>query len=462
MSHSWQKPLNIVASGALVLGALGFSAGAASASSAHRPAAKATTVVFSDYENAPTLNQAQYNGVAVAENNYLLDTFGQSPYYNNKFKLQPGFFKSIAKPQNKGLTYNWTLRSGMKWSNGKPITNKDFLLAWRVESNPASGPACLGSCDYIKSVTLKGKYGIVWHMKQVYGPAPFASQPGFMPTSWDGISCKFSKGSCNGPLSGKAAQTQINNCLKSTGACTPIATRVYLDQSFNYESPSDVHAGPYDLVSYSNTSGVNHITYKPNKYWKASYVGASAGTKFKNLIYQQYTDQPSMINAAARHDTDVTNDYTLLDEGLLRKAAKGNFKIEESGTWFPEELFFNTYNKKVNIAGGGPSGVKNPAADTRVRQALSLSYDRAALIANAYGVSRGEAAKYVSYTNPILSTPLLKAPFADKSITGAWDPIKGKYVKPAQGSAIARCQEAVEAGWLQQGLRLLYHHQRWR
>src|SRR3989440_8388469 len=36
-----------------------------------------------------------------------------------------------------GLTYSFTLRSGLKWSDGRPLTAKDFEWAWKRNTDPA-------------------------------------------------------------------------------------------------------------------------------------------------------------------------------------------------------------------------------------------------------------------------------------------------------------------------------------
>ncbi|MEI9999408.1 MAG: ABC transporter substrate-binding protein [Verrucomicrobiota bacterium] len=37
-----------------------------------------------------------------------------------------------------GLTYTFHLRSGIRWSNGDPITAQDFLNSWERTLNPAT------------------------------------------------------------------------------------------------------------------------------------------------------------------------------------------------------------------------------------------------------------------------------------------------------------------------------------
>lgn len=42
-------------------------------------------------------------------------------------EVEPGIATKIVKPTNNGKTYTFKLRSGLKWSNGDPLTVNDFV-----------------------------------------------------------------------------------------------------------------------------------------------------------------------------------------------------------------------------------------------------------------------------------------------------------------------------------------------
>ena len=50
------------------------------------------------------------------------------------------------------LTYTFTLRDGIKWSNGDPVTAQDFKYAWKRVLNPDTG----AQYAYIISTFVKG------------------------------------------------------------------------------------------------------------------------------------------------------------------------------------------------------------------------------------------------------------------------------------------------------------------
>ena len=47
-----------------------------------------------------------------------------------------------------GLTYTFTLRDGLKWADGTPLTAKDFVYSWTraIDPNTASDYAYMFAC----------------------------------------------------------------------------------------------------------------------------------------------------------------------------------------------------------------------------------------------------------------------------------------------------------------------------
>jgi len=418
MSHFWHKPINFVASAIVVFGMAGFGTAVASASGGAVHAAGTGSIIYSDYERAPTLNPEQFNGVATGEQQQNFAPFGIFYYYNQSAKLEPGVFTKIPTPSKNGKTWSMTLRKHLKWSNGMAFTNKDFKFGWHVGLNKNSGPNCAGSCDDISSITLVGTTGLVFHLKQVSAVFLQQDMPLAMPYGWSGIGGNQSA------------------CLASASGCNAVALKVWSDKSFNYEDSSYVTFGPYQVSSFNNGS-LNDTVFTPNPHWSSSFLGLKAVKPLAQLEYLQFGSQSDMIAGASTGATDATTDYTVLSLPSLEAAdSHGQYQILTHATFDPEELFMNVYNKKVNIE-GGPSNVTNPIANVKVRQALSLAYDRAAMESNAYGISLSLAKKYSSVSNPFVSTPALRNPFADPAITGAWDPLRHKDIAPGTSKAFA-------------------------
>ena len=322
MSHKWHKALALGAGAVVVLSMAGITSVSAHPSKA--PAKAAGSFVFSDWEFPSALNPAQDTS-AVGQANYnLIMPQGAVPFTLPDGRVLPGMLTGTPKHSKNGLTYTMFLRKGMKWSNGQPIVNKDVLFDWNVSSNPNTGPSCSSTCDNIKSIQLKGKYEIIWHMKHVYAAAWPNAWPGILPHSWGRLGSK----------------SQLAACLRSEAGCNSIATKIALDVSFNYFNKSFVTAGPYQVSSFTNGSS---ITYTANKNYTSAAPGGKP--KIKNVTFLFYTSIPAMIAGASRHDTDITQDYTLSSLPLLR----GHFHTLVGAGINPEVLIFNTFNRKPTL-----------------------------------------------------------------------------------------------------------------
>lgn len=69
--------------------------------------------------------------------------------YNEKGELVPGVAKKVDVSEDK-LKYTFTLRDDAKWSNGDPVTAKDFEFAWKRVLDPKLGSEYSYALYYIK------------------------------------------------------------------------------------------------------------------------------------------------------------------------------------------------------------------------------------------------------------------------------------------------------------------------
>lgn len=81
--------------------------------------------------------------------------------YRNDTSIAPLLAKSIDVSAD-GKTYTFTLRDGIKFSNGAPLTSAEVLFSWNRYVNPATGWRCLAD------VTGKGAANVV----KVEAPTP--------------------------------------------------------------------------------------------------------------------------------------------------------------------------------------------------------------------------------------------------------------------------------------------------
>jgi peptide/nickel transport system substrate-binding protein len=345
------------------------------------------TVKFSDWQFPDTLNA--YQTQASVSQEVISTIHDDLTTYNGKGGIVPILLTNLPSLKNHavtngGRTITATLRPGLRWSNGQPLTAADVKFGWQVASDPKSGPYCAGTCDHIARIDVKGKYGLVFHLKNVYAPFIPVGLPQVWPSSWPGGWAK--------------------------GDVSAAVTKLFTDSSFNMEGAAFPTDGPYHVTQFVKD---DRIVLKPMKYYTSLTCGARVGT----LIFAFYSDKNAAIAAAAQKNTDVTTDYTWADLTNLQSHA-GAYKVHAIPAFEFEHLTFNmdpTYN-----------GQKNPLHDVRVRLALSLALSKIALIRSALGLGAAKANEIVSWS-PFIITPTFKQPFADTKLKGQWDPISKKF-----------------------------------
>lgn len=80
----------------------------------------------------PALNST-VDGATLAAN-----TFVGLFTYDENGELTPALAESYTESED-GLTYEFTLKDGLKWSDGSELTAKDFEYAWKRAANPDTG-----------------------------------------------------------------------------------------------------------------------------------------------------------------------------------------------------------------------------------------------------------------------------------------------------------------------------------
>lgn len=70
--------------------------------------------------------------------------------YDKDGKLAPGMAADMPVVSEDGLTYTFTLKDDVKWSNGDPVTANDFAYAWMRALNPETASLYAYQLYYIK------------------------------------------------------------------------------------------------------------------------------------------------------------------------------------------------------------------------------------------------------------------------------------------------------------------------
>lgn len=112
-------------------------------------AAPEGTILIANNPSEPgTLDPALSQGT---HESYLLNhLFTGLLRYDKEGKLAPGMAKDMPVVSEDGLTYTFTLKDDVKWSNGDPVTANDFAFAWLRALDPQTASLYAFQLYYIK------------------------------------------------------------------------------------------------------------------------------------------------------------------------------------------------------------------------------------------------------------------------------------------------------------------------
>ncbi|MGW6731383.1 ABC transporter substrate-binding protein [Streptomyces sp. NPDC055013] len=89
-------------------------------------------------------------------------------------KLRPALAKALPEIGADGLTYTYTLRDGVKFSDGEPLTADDVVYTYRTILDEKTNNTARSELDAVKDVRAGGDDKVVFTLKYPY--APFAGR----------------------------------------------------------------------------------------------------------------------------------------------------------------------------------------------------------------------------------------------------------------------------------------------
>ena len=70
-----------------------------------------------------------------------------------------------------GMTLTYHLRHGVKWQDGAPFTSRDVKFTWQAVMNPRNNVVSKRGYDQVASIDTPDAYTVVMHMKRLFPPA---------------------------------------------------------------------------------------------------------------------------------------------------------------------------------------------------------------------------------------------------------------------------------------------------
>lgn len=240
------------------------------------------------------------------------------------------------------VTYTYTLKDGLTWSDGQPVTAGDFLFAW----NRAA------------SVDLGADYGYMFEVVDGYEDI------------WAEGATGDEKLNVEAPDDKTLVVTLTNavpywNELLAFPTYFPVREDVVSNESWATDPATYVNNGPYVMDSWEHNSV---ITLKKND----NFVDADTIT-MPQINFFLSDDANNMLTNFQNGDWQMIDDVPTNEIAQLKVDYPDEFKVEgQLGTYY---VCWNI-NEDILPQGSGLTGVEAENARAEIRNAISLLFDR--------------------------------------------------------------------------------------
>lgn len=232
--------------------------------------------------------------------------------YDKNNKVVLGEAASQPKVTNDGKTWTFTLKKGLKWSNGDPVTAQDYVASMRHWADPKTKSQAADRVADLENYEQVSK-----------GQAP-TSALGVKALGKDKVQFTFSK---------KLPTVNVRNNFASN--LKPVNHRVLSKEGSKYGSTSDkaVYNGPYKVVNWTGGSDDNWSYVKNNQYYGKKNVHMN---KVNVQVTKDNNTAQNLFNSGKVQETSVTSDYV--------KGNKNNKELHTSLMATQYYLYFNGKN----------------------------------------------------------------------------------------------------------------------
>ncbi len=241
------------------------------------------------------------------------------------------------------LTYTFTLRDGIKWSNGDPVTAQDFEYAWKYALNP------LTASDY------------AFQLYYLAGGAEFNSAD---PEKIDGDGLKA--------LEDKVGVKALNDTTLEVKLAQPTPYFLELCAFYTYypvdkkvqeanaewanDGSTHVSNGPFKIVEWNQKSNI--VVKKNEYYYNAKEI------KLDGIDFAMTADNTSAWQSYESGNLDV--DFNLPPDVLAKLREENNPDLTIGSEL---AVYFYRFNTTVK-----------PFDNLKIRQALSMAIDRQTIV----------------------------------------------------------------------------------
>jgi peptide/nickel transport system substrate-binding protein len=314
------------------------------------------SIIVGDWQEANQFNP-YYLGQQ-SEANVASAVWASLVGFTNDYKYSADLATSIPTVDNGGvkapgdngdaMTVTWTLRDGLKWSDGQPLTCDDFKYAWEwILDKDNVGVITTGYSD-ISNFECKSDTEMIWHFKNIY----------------EGYITLF--GAATPPLPRHYLEKiPIKDQVNGAGFRATEVTKLPVSGAFKFESVTPQQ----ELRLAKNPNYKSPATGKP--------------THLDNLIFKWYGDADLMIAGYKAGEVDMATD---LQDSDIPKVQDLGDQVSAIPALLYEFLRPNwsagPFDAKKKTGGCSRNqavqdrGTGCPMSDPAMRQALAYAIDK--------------------------------------------------------------------------------------
>ena len=134
------------------------------------------SIIIGDWQEANQFNPFYLS--QVTEANVASAAWASLVVFTHDYRYGPDLATSVPTIDNGGvvapgeggdaMTATWTLRDGLKWSDGEPLTCDDFKYAWEWILDPDNVGVITAGYEDIKDFECVSDTEMVWHFDKIY------------------------------------------------------------------------------------------------------------------------------------------------------------------------------------------------------------------------------------------------------------------------------------------------------
>ena len=308
----------------------------------------------------PALNSAVDGATLIAHLFSGLAKWAQDD--SGKLVIVPDAAKELVKGVENAdgtVTYTYTLRDGLKWSDGKDVTAKDFEFAWKRAA----------------SEELGADYGYMFEVVDGYNEGNL---------NVEAVDAKTLKVTLYNPVA-------YWDELLAFPTYFPVREDVVANESWATDPSTYVCNGAYTMTGWEHNSV---ITLEKNK----NYVDADKILMGKIEFYLS-DDSNNMVANFKNGTWQLIDDVPTNEMATLKAEYPDEYKIAgQIGTYY---VCWNV-NEDILPADSGLTGVEAEMARAEIRNAISLLFDRNYIVNDIAQGGQVPASSFVAMgmTNP--------------------------------------------------------------